>query len=80
MTDGSIRPQRTEGLTGMKNATETNVCPVCGKSQLGYMEICPFCEWQNDLVQLRHPDWEGCANRMSLDEAKEAYSKGEKVI
>lgn len=63
----------------MKNATETNICPVCGEARLGYMEICPVCDWQNDLVQLKHPDWDGCANIMSLNQAKEAYKKGEKV-
>ena len=56
-----------------------NPCPVCGKMELGRFEICDFCEWQNDLYQLEHPDRGGCANNMSLNEAREAYLKGERV-
>ncbi|MDR3976693.1 MAG: CPCC family cysteine-rich protein [Gemmiger sp.] len=59
--------------------TETNICPVCGKAQLEYMEICPVCEWQNDLVQLRHPDWQGGANVMSLQQARKAYQAGQPI-
>ena len=59
--------------------TETNICPVCGKAQLEYMEICPVCEWQNDMVQFRHPDWQGGANKMSLHQAREAYNSGRPI-
>lgn len=62
------------------NQPETNLCPVCGKATLEYMEICPVCDWQNDFVQLAHLDWDGGANKMSLREARIAYSKGEKVL
>lgn len=44
------------------------------------MEICPVCDWQNDLVQLAHPDWEGCANRMSLNQAKQAWAEGRQIL
>lgn len=64
----------------MMNTPETNICPVCGKTKLEYMEICSVCEWQNDPVQIRHPDWDGCANKMSLTQAREAYSKGKKIL
>lgn len=64
----------------MKNKKETNVCPVCGQTELRYMDICPVCEWQNDLVQLSKPDWDGCANKMSLNEAREAFRKGERIL
>lgn len=63
----------------MMNTSETNICPVCGKTTLEYMEICDVCEWQNDLVQLRHPDMEGGANNMSLNQAKEAWKNGEPI-
>jgi len=59
--------------------SETNKCPVCGQSDLGNLEICPVCEWQNDRVQLMKPDWEGCANKMSLNQAKEAYRQGKHI-
>ena len=58
---------------------ETYLCPVCGKAELGYMEVCPLCEWQNDPAQIRHPDWKKCANQMSLEQARTAYAKGEEV-
>lgn len=58
---------------------ETNKCPVCGKSDLEDMEICPICRWQNDLVQRDNPDWDGCANIMSLNQAEEAYLQGQKI-
>ena len=58
----------------------TNRCPVCGKSELEEYEICEFCKWENDFQQLEHPDRKGCANRMSLNEAKEAYKAGKPVL
>lgn len=57
----------------------TDVCPVCGQSALEAFEICPVCEWQNDRVQLAHPDMEGGANKMSLNQAKAAWKNGEKI-
>jgi hypothetical protein len=36
----------------------------------GSQEICPVCFWQDDLVQLRWPDWAGGANRPSLIEGQ----------
>lgn len=62
------------------NSRETNKCPVCQKSELGYFDICPFCEWQNDHYQLFHPDKSGGANQMSLNEARIAYEKGDPVL
>lgn len=64
----------------MERKKTTNLCPVCGKLELKYMEIRPVCDWQNDLVQLAHPDWEGCANRMSLNQAKQAWAEGRKIL
>ena len=29
--------------------------------------------WQNDLVQFRHPNWDRCANQVSLNQAKPTY-------
>ncbi len=58
---------------------ETNKCPVCGRSELGYFDICPYCEWQNDDYQRTHPDSGGCANNMSLNEARKAYQEGQPI-
>lgn len=60
-------------------SNELDVCPVCGKTKLGYFEVCDVCEWQNDRYQAEHPDVGGCANNMSLNQAREAYRKGEKI-
>lgn len=61
------------------NTPETNKCPVCNRTDLEDFEVCPVCEWQNDQYQRTHPDAEGCANNMSLNQAREAYRKGEKI-
>ena len=58
------------------------VCPCCGKhlfSDDHSFEICPVCGWENDPLQRRLPDFEGGANHMSLNQAREAFEKGEPV-
>ncbi|UNI72457.1 MAG: cysteine-rich CPCC protein [Chaetfec virus UA24_244] len=60
------------------NTNEINkiLCPVCGKEAVREYDICPVCNWENDLIQLERPDLGGGANAMSLNEAREAYLKG----
>lgn len=36
---------------------------------------CPICFWEDDLVQLRSPDFAGGANRPSLIEAQAAFAE-----
>ena len=51
-------------------------CPVCGRhyfEQIGKYEICPVCGWEDDPVQRRDPDFEGGANRPSLNQARAAF-------
>jgi len=43
-------------------------------------DICEVCGWQDDNVQNNDPDYRGGANTMSLNEAKEAYREGEKMV
>lgn len=62
------------------NSTETIKCPCCGKTYVAEYDICTVCKWENDLNQLSKPDLRGGANRMSLNEARIAYKKGEKVL
>ena len=50
------------------NTKETNLCPVCGKSQVEEYEICPVCFWENDPVQLWKPQLAGGANQMPYAE------------
>ena len=65
----------------MKNLSEINkiLCPVCGKFHVEEYDICEICNWENDPIQLRKPDFEGGANKMSLNQAKKAYWIGRPV-
>ncbi|MGI6205517.1 MAG: CPCC family cysteine-rich protein [Anaerovoracaceae bacterium] len=58
-------------------------CPVCGKyyfNARASFEICPVCNWENDPLQYDCPNEDGGANQMSLNQARAAWKKGEKVI
>ncbi|MCF0151496.1 MAG: VOC family protein [Firmicutes bacterium] len=53
-------------------------CPVCKRlvfEEKGGYEICPVCGWEDDPVQRKDPHFAGGANRMSLQQAIEAYEK-----
>lgn len=57
-------------------------CPICGKhefSENGSFEICPVCGWEDDNLQLKHPDYDGGANDMSLNEYKKNWLEGKPV-
>ena len=54
-------------------------CPCCGKAYVDEYEICDECSWENDPIQLDDPDFDGGANDMSLNEAREAYRNGREV-
>jgi hypothetical protein len=40
---------------------------------VGSYDICPICGWEDDPVQLRHPDLAGGANKVSLIEAQRNF-------
>ena len=52
-------------------------CPCCGhlvfNSPPGSCDICPICFWEDDVVQLRWPDWTGGANGPSLKQSQKNY-------
>jgi hypothetical protein len=54
-------------------------CPCCGHLTFdegpGSYAICPVCFWEDDLVQLRWPDWSGGANKPSLIEARATFAR-----
>jgi len=54
-------------------------CPCCGhlvfNEPPGSYEIRPICFWEDDLVQLRWPDFAGGANRPSLVEAQQSHRR-----
>lgn len=53
-------------------------CDCCGYYTLEHKrdDICPVCEWQEDIVQKNELDSTGGANyEISLNEAKKNYKK-----
>ncbi|MCC8135609.1 MAG: hypothetical protein LIO40_02905 [Ruminococcus sp.] len=57
-------------------------CPVCGKYEFenrDSFDICEVCGWEDDDFQLKKPDYKGGANKMSLNEAIEAYKNGKTI-
>lgn len=51
----------------MKNSIP---CPICKQTLLQDFEICKICFWEFDLLQYEHPDIEGGANYLSLNQYK----------
>lgn len=54
-------------------------CPVCGKYEFqgeNDYDVCEVCGWENERYQINHPDEDGGANYISLNEAREAWEKG----
>lgn len=61
---------------------EKHKCPVCGKyefPEIDSFDVCEVCGWEDDGVQEDDPNYAGGANKMSLNQAKAAYARGEKV-
>ena len=57
-------------------------CPVCGRYEFEKeddYDICNVCGWENEKYQITHPDEEGGANRMSLNQAKKAWAEGKPI-
>lgn len=66
----------------VEDDAKRHLCPVCGKhefDEVGSYDYCPICGWCDDLVQEKYPDDDNCSNEMSLNQAREAYAKGEQV-
>lgn len=60
-------------------------CPCCGQKTFGEkpdntFQECSKCHWVDDGVQLHNPDYRGGFNKMSLNEAKQAYKAGLKIF
>ena len=65
-------------MSKSRNTILRRKCAVCGQL-VDRFDICERCGWQDDDVQHGNPDFKGGMNEMSLNEAKEAYKKGEKI-
>ena len=55
-------------------------CPCCGYLTLvepptGTYDICTVCFWEDDGVQFRDLDYEGGANKVSLNQARENFQR-----
>ncbi|WP_026925417.1 CPCC family cysteine-rich protein [Glycomyces arizonensis] len=53
-------------------------CPCCGHlvhESAGSSMICPICRWEDDVTQLRWPDYQGGANRTNLLEAQRNFQR-----
>ena len=60
-----------------------HLCPVCGKYEFEEslsFDICEVCGWEDDWIEGNDPDEESGANHLSLNEAKEKWSRGEKLF
>ena len=58
-------------------------CKCCGEYTLkeeNQYYICPVCNWQDDSLQFRKPDYKGGANRQSLNEARAEWKAGRRVL
>lgn len=55
-------------------------CPCCGfrtlaEAERGSYDLCEICDWEDDGVQYRDPDYRGGANRESLNKARAAFAR-----
>jgi len=63
-----------------KETLEKDLCPVCEQSKVSYWEHCRICGWSNDPTQFADPDEDLCDNKMSLNQARQAYKEGREII
>jgi hypothetical protein len=76
------------GIYQMTNKNETLMhrdgdfpCPACGLPMLdagggGTFDICEYCGWEDDNIQLDEPNYEGGANHPSLNQVKALIKQG----
>lgn len=55
-------------------------CAVCGNLIDDYpCEICPVCDWERDDYQEACPNIDGCANKLSLNQARQIWQEKNKT-
>lgn len=59
----------------MENKIECKCCHNLTIDEDELFDICDVCGWQRDAVQEENPDYKGGANKMSLNEARQAYQE-----
>lgn len=72
-------------LIGAKDPeTGLLICPICGTPAFegdfyGTYDICEVCGWEDDEVQFVNHNETG-ANRMTINEAREAWAQDRKSV
>ena len=53
-------------------------CKVCGTNHKGesFVDACPYCDWIECLTEIGEEDEITSANHMTLNQARENFSKG----
>ena len=59
-------------------------CVCCGNYTLdeeppGTYLICSICDWEDDIIQYDDPNYQGGANRLCLNSAKEKYRNSNNI-
>jgi hypothetical protein len=76
---GARKPISVWGCGRMAAVNVKYPCVCCGHLTLdeapGSHQICPVCFWEDDIVQLRWPDWAGGANQPCLIEAQQNFQR-----
>jgi uncharacterized Zn finger protein (UPF0148 family) len=57
-------------------------CPICGEYEFekkSDYDVCPVCEWENDGLQMKDPDFWGGANDLSLNAYKSEWERKTKA-
>jgi ribosomal protein L37AE/L43A len=64
----------------MNDSNDKKKCPVCGFLTMPNEEcsfyICDICGWEDDGLQEDDPDFEGGANKLSLNQFRAQWLKG----
>lgn len=61
---------------------EKHKCPLCGEytlDELNVYDYCDNCGWFDDPYQRKNPDYDDGRNDLSFNDAKKAFSRGEKL-
>lgn len=83
MYEDLVRNNPNYNYSEANYVAKPHLCPICGKYKFkddNSFDICPFCGWEDDCVQLNDPDLEGGANELSLNQYKNKYNESIKKL
>lgn len=59
----------------------THKCQICGLGDIeNEYDICEYCGWEADNLQVKQPDLMGGANKMSLNQYKQFWERNKNEI